>query len=367
MNVPDRNDPLGYGIILQELLADPALARFSEGGSATQESYAVAHHLAETLGYCRLFGVDVPVDVDGSLSASIATAACNRLRDQLTNEIESLDDFPATWEQTQSQIELEMLCCDILESRMDAWAVVIAVTEALRVADDESRELISGLELAIRSLLDSVDRFDSSLIRERELLCVATDTNLLDNWRNLVAEEYRLALPWWLDGTLERIADAPLERIDLSNLDMQKINVTDQLELASQPFHRFYIRSRKSAPALAANDRILRPEFDKISWIPSEPEFQCQAVLKVPQTLSASGRTEVRLEFKGAQRHELAGKPVVLGNGRAVIRARSLTRLPGESLIEATFIAEELELPDGSRPLRVDNQIWQEQSTEIGG
>jgi hypothetical protein len=39
----------------------------------------------------------------------------------------------------------------------------------------------------------------------------------LENWRSALAEHYRLALPWWLDGTLERV----LERSTVKSLASQ--------------------------------------------------------------------------------------------------------------------------------------------------
>lgn len=361
MNTPDKFDSLGYLNALQEILADPILDEFDSGGAVTQECRSLAHHLAETLGYCRLFNVDVPESFDGSLSAAIATAAARDLREHLVVETLSFDDFPETWEQTQSQVELELLCCDVLETRMDAWAVVVSAAEALMAADDEPFEQVNSLNQAIEQLLDAVDRFDSVLLQNKEQLCIATDTRLLDNWRNLLAEEYRLVLPWWLDGTLERISKAPLERIDLSAIKNPSTMEHYQVELASHATHTLDVRMREVDPALAANDKTQRPQFDEFCWIPSQPEFQCHAFLKVPKTLKASGQTEVHVTFKGPQEQELVGKPMALGKGRAIISSRSLASLPGGSIIQAKFIVEDLALPDGSLPMRVDNKVWQAQ------
>jgi len=52
-----------------------------------------------------------------------------------------------------------------------------------------------------------IDDLDSKLQEKAESLSLASVTHVLDNWRQLLAEKYKEPLPWWLDGTLERLWD----------------------------------------------------------------------------------------------------------------------------------------------------------------
>ena len=59
-----------------------------------------------------------------------------------------------------------------------------------------------------RLMTDTQD-MDDAMRANLDMICMAAETEMLNNWRGLLAEPYCSALPWWLDGTLE----VELERV----------------------------------------------------------------------------------------------------------------------------------------------------------
>src|SRR5207245_10255028 len=110
------------------------------------------------------------------------------------------------WEQAVEEIEAADMAIDLLVARMESWALFLAVDEAYQ----ESLERDSPNRIAFAEVLDSdltkLEEFDRELRNHLDLLSLATDTRLLENWRQLLADSYRQALPWWLDGTLVEAA-----------------------------------------------------------------------------------------------------------------------------------------------------------------
>ncbi|HBO44521.1 MAG TPA: hypothetical protein DD670_11420, partial [Planctomycetaceae bacterium] len=214
-------DPLGYIEDLRAAHEDPALAEFDKTGERSAEAACAAFCLARALGYCRLFGVEAG-ELDGILPANEAIAAAEELRRFLDLCIEDAKQLPGRWDEAPAQVE-EALCADLLEARMDVWAVGVALGESLEdcvvSVEPEAEELGNAVEqtLVLRDTFDEILRLPEQMV----LLSVLVTIPLLENWRAILAPEFQDCIPWWLDGTLEgieeninrKLAEEPLDRL----------------------------------------------------------------------------------------------------------------------------------------------------------
>ncbi len=198
-------DPTGCLHDLHAALARPELHELDRPQLPGNDARAAAYELALALGKCRLSGTQAGVDLPSTLSPSWAVAAAGVLEKYLGEWAEDARTLAERWEQADDVVEAEDLCLGLLRARMEAWAVWVAVDEvyqeSLEKGDTDPR-----LTPALDRLLDSLERLDENLRQEADLLSLAAGTNVLDNWRALLAPRYREDLPWWLDGTLEEAA-----------------------------------------------------------------------------------------------------------------------------------------------------------------
>lgn len=342
-----------YRRMLESLLHNHATSDVVREDSQSLESVSFALMWALFLGRCRLFGAVLDGDMNRILPVDVAILATDRMSIVVRNAIVEAQQLPPRWDVAQTQLEFDTLVCDLLHVRMDSWAVLVAVSESERAETKLPKAQSQELNRSISSFVDTIKAFDVTLNHDADLLSIVVDTRLLDNWRTLLCEEYTQALPWWLDGTLERIADAPLERLDLSELGAR-----GQVDRPPQSDFGKENKRRSAAGALAANDKLARPHYDEIHWKPRTSDLQSRAVLFLPATLKASGQTPIRLAFSGVQKQELVGKPVVLSKGRAIVQSRTLDSLPADPIVEAVFMYEEVGLPDVNLHLRVNNEEW---------
>lgn len=196
------HDPLGLRWDLERALADPALeVLVAEGDAPNPEAEAAAFRLAVALGSCRLFGIDAGT-LDGTLPTRTAIAACAGAIARIRHDLEIARSLAERFDAAIGPEVFEVACAPI-EARMNLWAAVIAIDEADMAAlerDDPGRP---DLNHALHRVLDGLDELDSALRAEKGVLCIACDTDLLTNYRTMLAPEYGEVLPWWLDGTLE--------------------------------------------------------------------------------------------------------------------------------------------------------------------
>ncbi len=202
-----REDVLGCVERLRDALADPALDHFYQPAQAPDlEACRAACRLAVALGYCRLFGIRPPEDLDGTLPSTEATAAAGEICRQIEQSIDDARKLGSRWD-AADPLEAESLCADLLEGRMDAWAGVVAIGEAYHacLVDREPEHEVLGE--AFRRLVADIQAFDAVLQEEETLAILSTlvGTQLLNNWQALLVEPYVLSLPWWLDRTLEEV------------------------------------------------------------------------------------------------------------------------------------------------------------------
>ncbi len=208
---PAGPDPPRWRIEVQEALSQPALAAFDAGAAEGPDARRAAYRLAVALGHCRLFGIDLGAE-DGTLSAAVALAAAEQLIAYLGEWEEDARRLPSRWERAAELVESADCVLDLLVARMEAWAAFLAIDEGYR----DCLESVASQEARFAAVLDGIfpalGRLDAAMHEHLDLFSLAADTQLLENWRNLLAPEFRAGLPWWLDGTLEKTARGVAEQ-----------------------------------------------------------------------------------------------------------------------------------------------------------
>lgn len=203
------DDPLGWRAELRLSLQAPELdlveSEFSPPDGPSIAACHAAYAVARSLGWCRLTGVD-PEDLDGTLPAPLAASAARELAARCQAWAADARELGSRFDTTPSGHEAEELVLDMLEARMEAWACWLALDEAYWSALEEEDAGIEPLRAATEATGVAYDDFDNELQPQVPLLSLAAGTRMLENWRSLLAKEYRELLPWWLDGTLEDVA-----------------------------------------------------------------------------------------------------------------------------------------------------------------
>lgn len=200
----NANDWMGVANEWRYALVDPDLACIAEG-KVTPAAEAAAYRAAVALGRARLFGVAL-ADWDGVLTPLLSRAAARHLTLSLRHLRTWADALPKFFDEAGDDVEAREACLSLLETRMEAWAVCIVLDEAQLDALIHSREGCEELADEYRQAQDELAPTDDALLRQRDFFSIAAGTELLDNWRLQLDEQYRLALPWWLDGSLEETA-----------------------------------------------------------------------------------------------------------------------------------------------------------------
>lgn len=360
---PQQNpDHLGYIQTLRMVLQDPALNEFKLDGSLSPETASAILLLAQTIGYCRLYTVVVQPDLDGSLPPATAISAAEILAGVLQHAMQDAEDYVERWELCTSQEEMELQACDLLRTRMHVWATFVAIDEGAVAAARDHHPDTDELERRVAELADSIQQFDTALRRDAELLTSALETRLIENWRSMLAEDYRRALPWWLDGTLERTASQIQQSMSVPGAAAGTL--ADDETLPVMPLadlqRLVQLQSVPAVPVLVAQSPTQIPHQSVLEWKSPTESVHLTAMLLIPRQRDESGRTACRMQFRGTEKAELAGKPVALGNARAIIQSRDLPGLPGDPVIEAVFFLENLQLQDSHFYLRVEGQRWTE-------
>lgn len=254
----DSNDPLGYVDELREALGSPymqlvfhgssdaraevlesltarpgtaftksSLSSFGDTACKLSARWELAEQVAEkvpalredaiavvaALGFCRLYGINVPSDIKSVLGVPLPPELLVPAIDETLRILHSATDDARTLPEQfdgGEPIEDRSYCTSLLHLLMELWALFVVV-------DDEYQKHICEVEqgsnslfaILMRRLLDGFAALDDELQRNEQirLLSVATELPLLDNWRRMLAKPYRELLPWWLDGTLEAAAE----------------------------------------------------------------------------------------------------------------------------------------------------------------
>jgi len=200
-----REDVLGYVQQLREALAAKELEKFDSVPDEAAEHAAA--RVATALGYCRVFGLDAGED-EGVLPAPEALGATKALMREIQDLRRAVDTLPERWGNAPIGEE-EAVCVDVLMRRMDVWTASIALNEAALAAIFSRDPMAERLCLSLDALGEAVTSLDSLMKKEEnlELLSTLVDTELLRNWKALLIKPYASRPPYWLDGTLETVAE----------------------------------------------------------------------------------------------------------------------------------------------------------------
>lgn len=321
------------GDFLAALNADALEPYYSE---LTEDDAAreAAFHLAVALGRCRLFGADLGEN-DGTLPANVATGAAHHATRRAQAWQAAVARLAERFDTAADDLEAELLCIDLLECRQNCWAVVEALDEAILAAESGEVATVSQLKDAVEEFGQEARRFDCALEAEQSILSVVVGTGLLDEWRGSLAEEYREILPWYLDGTLERVAteveqealatmpdEVAWRKLREARAIAQGAGSTDPARTPSPksvPLEELLIQLfRPAAAVAAATEQVKQPVA--VFW--KSPDGTCTALLLA--VVPASDRpVELAVNFArtvtGDLAQQLIGEPVWLAGEEAVI------------------------------------------------
>lgn len=197
----DNQDPLGCAAQLRAVLAHPALQ--DTGAPSTPQQAQAALWLATAMGRCRVFGVPVH-DVQDVLPVHMAAEAAKESIVQLRDQATLVAELSAKGDRGDMENDCALEAGRLFFVRMDLWAAYVAIDEAYESVVHGFAVDTVGLRALLEELIDATTKLDEAMEAHMDTLCTAAETNMFDNWRGLLAEPYRTAPPWWLDGTVEK-------------------------------------------------------------------------------------------------------------------------------------------------------------------
>ena len=233
---------------------------------------------------------------------------------------------------------------------MEAWAAFVAIDEAYHDCKLAREPVAAQFESALDRLLDALDRFDDVLQEPDNLalLSLLTGTQLLKNWKQLLAGHYREVFPWWLDGTLEA-AERRIER------ELQ-LPVQPQIQDRPVPLPLYgppqllsvgYLLA-SGAETDAASTQPARPFASSRHW--ASPDGTLKASLRSP-ALAKRGQ-QVALEFV-----HVDSSPAVELQGESVLLAGEASRIDenGIARFDLASLQAKLGEPGGKLVLKISD------------
>lgn len=241
-----NHDALGYIDELQEVTQSQHMQFFAafggSSGDVTEAQWqtvsqlveadlglqAAANRIVSSLGFCRLYGIALPTELQAKLSsplpvALLIAAVVNLLRiiRETTADAKAL---PTRFDAVEP-LEDRDHCASILFLLMEVWAMYIVIDDEYQLELD--RREIAGTAFVDPQFVDSpfgvrMQRMVKALLaldaatqadEQIKLLSTVTELSLLENWRQMLVEPYRDPLPWFLDGTLETAAKQVLNEV----------------------------------------------------------------------------------------------------------------------------------------------------------
>jgi hypothetical protein len=339
-----------------------------QGDWDNPEAIEAAIFFCQSLGYCRIWGVDLGPR-DGSVPAATLPHVCAALSPRIVGATHRLENYERDMVAALTDEEQQLYSTAVLRVRMDAWAAWTAIDERVRmldrqrVAQDEGNQAFG---LILSRLVDAIEQWDTELLARADLLVAACDTKLIDNWRTALAEPFRAALPWWLDEDCWQqaghqavpdylaelvppaVADAPAGRdADALSVVLPAVNTGIQID---QPM---------TLAAAASDAEVWEAELSS-----QRNGDGARAIVQIHRQYTADQRLTVEVRFNFVARN-----PQAIGPGSIVrlgpeISAPALMTFPNAqtAILLARFSlsagqVRELQLERSLR-LTVDGRVW---------
>jgi len=305
---------------------DPVIHRLASGNFATAD----ARSLLVALG--RMAAGDRPLP---PLPEAVLPALLEAGREVIANveaEIPRLGSLDDRWHDADGQAEADTVVAAPLAMRLDALFAI----DGLEALADITRD--RGFNDAAQSLAAASVAFDRAIRKHLGCLATLADGGTLKDWRRSLPEGMD-ALPWWLDGTLERHAAAVARQTDAMSARFAATFAGRQVVRPAIP---------GSASATAAISDAARlslaaaaPAADAVTrhvW--RHPSRPLEALLWVPATFDDSA--DIRIVFRdtagGDAEHDLIGEVMLLHGMPAVVH---LTVMGGSNeVVEASWPAK---------------------------
>lgn len=283
MTISTNRDPLGYRDEVLRAMSDPIASKLfalrSGEMALTSDSQTwpdkhsvfdsnpgilgVANRIVSSVGHCRVFGIaisnEVASSLDGPWPPELIVAGIEELNRTLRVAIEQAERLPRTFDESEP-LEDRDHCTGFLHLAMESWAMFVSIEEQYQLHLEKHNDLDSPFSLLMDLLIDKIEALDRRMQSQEvlEILSVATELPLLENWRKMLAEPYRSTPPWWLDGTLEKVSDNHQLYLDKARIDSVQQSVKSQLSKTSAWVNDVR-RKDQDSPALAASSSRPRP------------------------------------------------------------------------------------------------------------
>jgi len=320
------------------------------GAEVSPEAEAAAFELAVALGQCRVCGVEVPADLDGTLPVPVAQAACRVLARTCEELIEDIRRLPDELGEA-SPMEADLLLGDCFERLMQRYTAMNAIFECYERILEEDDPAETEFEKDLDRAVNAIRKLDDVLWEPDHLYVLSEVVNLpvYWNWKNVLGEPYRSAPPWWLDGTLEAVARKVSEAFRQPIPTAVPARDTEKAAVRPSGLVRGYsaavlydLRVPVVLAAATAEDRP--PIRQLLLW--ESPDGKYLARLSVPEVEPQDGRLVLELlkpNYEPAK--ELAGVSVWLSGipaqvddcGLARFSLADLRGLPGGRDAELTL------------------------------
>lgn len=172
------------------------------------DSQQSAWTLVVAMGRCKLFGIPLPQDciLPQEALVQIGTKALLFAKEHLAELARQAENLDEQWSE-RSSFEKDDLCCSLLEARMNVHGASMFIHEIWQEAIGMNPLPEKFLSLDFQES-EWIDNLDEKMQEEVETLSTIVDLPMLENWRKrMVGGEFEGLFPWWLDGTLEKVAE----------------------------------------------------------------------------------------------------------------------------------------------------------------
>ncbi len=343
-----------------------------QGDWDNPEAIEAAIFFCQSLGYCRIWGVDLG-QRDGSVPAAMLPPVCAALTPRIVAATQRLENYERDMETAWTDEEQQLYSTSVLRLRMDAWAAWTAIDERVRMLGRQGIAPEDGgrpFGVILGELVQAIERWDVELLARADLLAAACDTALIDNWRTALAEPFRTALPWWLDDACwQQAANQPVPDYLAGGVEPPARDGPIGGEAGEWSVSlpaadtRIHVDQPMTLAAAAGDAEVWETDFSSRRQSPG-----AQAIVQIHRQYTADHRLTVEVRF-----NLVSQDPRAIGPGSIVclgpqVSAPALMTFPDgrTAILLARFSlsaeqVRELQLEDFLR-LTVDGRVWHPQA-----